>query len=149
MAFDSGEVALHAKIVVRMKGQRVETTVGRVILSEITPKEIPFSAINQIIDKTVVKKLISLAYRKAGIKKTVIFADRLKDVGYRFATSSGLSICITDMEIPQEKQTILDRAMAEVKEVEQQYREGLSPAARSTTRSSTSGPGPPTRSRAR
>ncbi len=125
MAYDSGEVDLHAKIYVRLGGQRIETTVGRVILSEITPEEIPFSLINQTVNKRVMKELISLSYRKAGIKKTVIFADRLKDIGYRYATSSGLSICIDDMEIPLEKEEIVRAAMAEVREVDEQYREGL------------------------
>jgi len=125
MAYDAGEVDLQAKIQVRRNGQRVETTVGRVVLYEIVPDEIPFETINQVVNKRVVKDLISISYRQAGIKKTVIFADRLKDVGYKYATSSGLSICIDNMEIPEEKQKILDQAMTEVQEVERQYREGL------------------------
>ena len=125
MAFDAGEVDLQAKVTVRMNGQRVETTPGRVVLYETTPKELGFEAVNKVINKKEVKNLISLSYRQAGIKKTVIFADRLKDIGYKFATRSGLSICIGDMEIPPEKEDILNAAMNEVKEVDQQYREGL------------------------
>ena len=125
MAYDAGEVDLQAKVMVRMDGQRVETSPGRVLLFGITPQELGFAAVNKVINKKEVKNLISLSYRQAGIKKTVIFADKLKDIGYKFATKSGLSICIDDMEIPSEKEEILNRAMAEVTEVDQQYREGL------------------------
>jgi len=125
MAYDAREIDLHAKVVVRFNGQRVETTVGRVILYEIVPEEIPFELVNQVVNKKVMKQLISHSYRQAGIKKTVIFADRLKDVGYRYATSSGLSICIDDMEVPKEKPAILEEATAQVRQVEDQYREGL------------------------
>ena len=125
MAFDAGEVNLQAKVTVRMEGGRVETTPGRVLLYEITPKELGFAAVNKVINKKEVKDLISISYRQAGIKKTVIFADKLKDIGYKYATKSGLSICIDDMEIPAEKEEILNRAMGEVTEVDQQYREGL------------------------
>jgi len=125
MAYDAGEVDLHAKVIVRMDGQRLETTVGRVILYEIVPEEISFEMVNQVVNKKVMKQLISHSYRQAGIKKTVIFADRLKDVGYKYATSSGLSICIDDMEVPKEKPVILEEAMSQVRQVEDQYREGL------------------------
>ncbi len=125
MAYDAGEVDLQALVTVRMDGKRIETTAGRVILFGITPQELGFEAVNKVINKKEVKTLISLSYRLAGIKKTVIFADKLKDMGYKFATKSGLSISINDMEIPAEKVEILNRAMGEVKEVDQQYREGL------------------------
>ncbi|MBW2617303.1 MAG: DNA-directed RNA polymerase subunit beta', partial [Deltaproteobacteria bacterium] len=127
MAYDAGEVDLQAAINVRMDGpgERVETTVGRIILKEVVPDEIPFSLVNQVIDKKVMKDLISASYRQAGIKKTVIFADRLKDVGYRYATSSGISICIDDMAVPPEKEEIIAQAQNEVRAVEEQYAEGL------------------------
>ncbi|RLB01390.1 MAG: DNA-directed RNA polymerase subunit beta', partial [Deltaproteobacteria bacterium] len=124
-AYDSGSVDLHAKITVRIKGERVETTVGRVLLYEIVPDEIPFDLVNKVMDKKALAGLIDYCYRKVGAKATVILADRLKDLGYKMATQSGLSISVSDMVIPSKKSEIIDRAIEEVKEIERQYNEGL------------------------
>ena len=75
--------------------------------------------------KKEIRKLIGEAYRKCGIKTTVVLADRLKDMGYKFATQAGISIAIDDMVIPHRKAEILSQSQAEVAEVESQYREGL------------------------
>src|ERR1700688_2543613 len=80
--------------------ERVETTVGRVLLYEIVPAAVPFSEVNRTMKKKELGNLIDLVYRKAGNKATVIFADRLKDVGFEFATRAGISISIKDMKIP-------------------------------------------------
>ena len=124
-AFDSREVDLHARIQVRMNGERIETTVGRILLAEILPEGIPFSAINRVMNKKVLAQLIDLCYRSAGVKATVLLADRLKDLGYQFATLSGISISINDMVIPSSKQGILDQAFELVREIDRQYNEGL------------------------
>lgn len=124
-AFDSREVDLHARIQVRMNGERIETTVGRILLAEILPEGIPFSAINRVMNKKVLAQLIDLCYRTAGVKATVLLADRLKDLGYQFATLSGISISINDMVIPSSKQGILDQAFELVREIDRQYNEGL------------------------
>jgi len=124
-AFDAGEAELHARIKVRFGKDRLDTTVGRVLLSEILPEGVPFSAVNKVMNKKVLAQLIDLCYRKAGVKATVILADRLKDLGYEYATRSGLSISIKDMTIPGRKSQILDIAFDQVKEIERQYNEGL------------------------
>ncbi len=124
-AYDAGEADLHARVFVRMGGERVQTTVGRVILSEILPDGFPFSAVNRVMNKKVLAQLIDMCYRTAGVKATVILADRLKDLGYAFATRSGISISIKDMTIPRRKTEILDQAFDLVKEIERQYNEGL------------------------
>jgi len=103
----------------------VRTTVGRVLLGEIIPEGIPFSSINRVMNKKVLAQLIDLCYRTAGVKATVLLADRLKDLGYQFATLSGISISINDMVIPSSKQGILDQAFDLVKEIDRQYNEGL------------------------
>ena len=103
----------------------VRTTVGRVLLAEIIPEGIPFSSINRVMNKKVLAQLIDLCYRTAGVKATVLLADRLKDLGYQFATLSGISISINDMVIPSSKQDILDQAFDLVKEIDRQYNEGL------------------------
>jgi len=129
MAYDAGEVDLHAAIKVRLqengKEDRVETTVGRVLLREILPPEIPFSFVNKVLNKKELATLIDQCYRLAGNKSTVILADQLKDLGYRYATQAGISISIDDMVIPPRKAELLERANQEVLEIENQYKEGL------------------------
>ncbi len=126
IAYDQGEVDLHAPIRVRLDGELVETTVGRVLLYEIVPAEIPFTNVNRVMKKKELGKLIDLAYRQAGNKATVIFADRLKDLGYEFATRAGISIGIKDMVIPAaEDGQLLDRRDGDVREIEEQYNKGL------------------------
>ena len=124
-AYDAGEVDLQAKIKVRVNGKLVETTTGRCILYEVVPKEISFDAVNTVMTKKEVVRLIDLSYRNAGNKSTVILADRLKDLGYKYATHAGISISIKDMRIPSNKYDLLDAAGKEVQKIERQYTEGL------------------------
>ena len=77
------------------------------------------------MNKKALAQLIDICYRQAGVKATVLLADRLKDLGYEFATRSGLSISINDMVIPQRKPEILDHAFEAVTEIDRQYNEGL------------------------
>jgi DNA-directed RNA polymerase subunit beta' len=131
IAYDQGEVELQARIRVRVptvaggNGQLAESTAGRVLLYEIVPHEIPFADVNKIMKKKELGTLIDLAYRHAGNKATVIFADRLKDLGYEQATYAGISIGIKDMVIPAGKQGLLEEANGAVREIEDQYNKGL------------------------
>ena len=138
-AFDANEVELNSRINVRLTeytkdkdtGEFVpstklwETTAGRALLSEILPKGLPFSNLNKALKKKEISKLINVSFRKCGLKETVVFADKLLQAGFRLATRAGISICIDDMLVPQEKQGIITRAQKEVKEIEQQYVSGL------------------------
>jgi DNA-directed RNA polymerase subunit beta' len=125
MAFDNGEVHLQAKIKCRLDGTRVETTVGRVLMREIVPPELSFSLINRVLGKKELAALIDAAYRTCTAKDTVILADRLKNMGYSFATRAGISIAIGDLTIPPIKDKLLADATTEVKEIEQQYFDGF------------------------
>jgi len=126
MAYDAGQLGLHAPIKVRMNGHLEDTTTGRVILYEVLPTDkIPFSLVNRVMTKKELRALINQSYRKAGIKATVILADRLKDIGYKYATLSGISIAMKDMVIPSKKEAIIQRAEKEVKKIEDQYIDGL------------------------
>ena len=136
-AYDNRAVELHARVTIRIKeanivdGQRVETvkrvetTVGRAILSEILPPGLPFSYIDKALKKKEISKLINASFRRCGLRETVIFADKLMYTGFSFATRAGMSIAIRDMLIPKEKSPILEAAEAEVKEIEMQYTSGL------------------------
>jgi DNA-directed RNA polymerase subunit beta' len=138
-ALDADVVELTAKVTVRMTEwvkdketgeftssvSLVETTVGRALLSEILPKGLPFSNLNKALKKKEISKLINTSFRKCGLKETVVFADKLLQNGFRLATRAGISICIDDMLVPQEKHAIIESAEKEVKDIEQQYVSGL------------------------
>src|SRR5499433_3870950 len=130
MAYDHHEVHLQAKIKLRMPNAEggsslVETTVGRALLKDICPRQIPFEAINKVMGKKQLAELIDLVYREAGQKATVLLADALRTTGYTYATRAGISICLDDMVIPPTKEHLLDEAKKEVAEIEEQYTEGL------------------------
>ncbi|MFY7955743.1 MAG: DNA-directed RNA polymerase subunit beta', partial [Burkholderiaceae bacterium] len=138
-AYDNKEVELTSRVTVRVneylrvagteefekKIQRVETTVGRAILSEILPKGLPFSALNRALKKKEISKLINISFRKCGLRATAVFADQLMQAGFRLATRAGISICVDDMLVPPQKSTIISQAEHEVKQIEQQYSSGL------------------------
>jgi DNA-directed RNA polymerase subunit beta' len=125
IAYDQGEVDLQAPISVRLDGKLIETTVGRVMMYEIVPPEITFAEVNKVMKKKELGRLIDLAYRYSGNKATVIFADKLKDLGYDYATRAGMSIAIKDMVIPANKSRLLESAHGDVREIEEQYNQGL------------------------
>jgi DNA-directed RNA polymerase subunit beta' len=125
IAYDAGELGLHASIKVRIQGRLQETTTGRIILYEILPDSLPFDMVNTVMSKKALLTLINESYRRAGIKSTVILADRLKDIGYKYATLAGISISMKDMVIPGRKEEILTKAETEVKRIDDQYTSGL------------------------
>ncbi|MDI6890596.1 MAG: DNA-directed RNA polymerase subunit beta' [Thermodesulfovibrionales bacterium] len=125
VAYDAGILDEHAKIKVRMDGEFVETTTGRVLFSEILPKGISFSMINRDITKKEIGKLIEYAYKKAGKRETVVFLDNMEKLGFHYATKSGISICMADMHIPSKKSELIHTAEQEVIDVQKQYADGL------------------------
>ena len=125
IAYDSGEVDLHARVKVRMDGELVATTPGRIILKEVIPDIIPFPVINRIMDKKSIGQLVDICYRQGGEKATVILSDRLKSVGFYYATMGGISISIDDMIVPARKEELINNAYDEVRVVQNQYSEGL------------------------
>jgi DNA-directed RNA polymerase subunit beta' len=125
MAHDAGQLDLHAAIKVRIDGKMEETTTGRVILYELLPEKMPFAFLNRVMNKKELRILINESYRRLGIKATVILSDRLKDIGYRYATLSGISISMKDMTVPSRKTEIIEKAEKEVKRIDDQYKTGL------------------------
>ena len=133
-AYEADVVDIHAKIRVRMPSNNpehklgyelVDTTVGRAILSDILPEKMDFSQINKVMTKKTISKVLDYCYRTFGIKETVIFADHLMYTGFKYATRAGASIGIKDMEIPDDKASIIEQADNEVREIEAQFRSGL------------------------
>ena len=143
-AYECGAVDLHAKINVRIRQatddgesesdgdsgeppryERVETTVGRALLSRILPAELPFSLVNQVLNKRSISRLINVCYRRLGLKTTVIFSDRLMYTGFHYSTQAGVSFGVDDMVVPGDKSDIIDETEGQVKQFEQQYTSGL------------------------
>jgi DNA-directed RNA polymerase subunit beta' len=125
IAYDHGQIDLQARIRVRMDGAMVDSTMGRILLGELLPEKVPFSEVNKVLSKKALAKLIDYTYRHAGTKATVILTDRLKDIGYEYATRAGISICINDMKIPLAKEDMVEKAERDVLDVERQYADGL------------------------
>ena len=125
LAYDSGEVGLHAAIKCRVDGKLHDTTVGRVLMYASIPDVIPFTAVNKVMGKKELANLIDRCYRLTGQKETVILADRLRTIGYTEATRSGISIAMHNMVIPEKKKQIVERCREEVEEITNQYIEGL------------------------
>ena len=138
-AYRVGAAELHARVKVRITevvideetGERstvtnlVDTTVGRAILSLSTPEGLPFELINKALGKKQISGLLNECYRRLGLKDTVIFADQVMYTGFHYAMKSGVSIGINDLEIPPTKAEIIERAEAEVTEINQQFQSGL------------------------
>ncbi|MCE3224009.1 MAG: rpoC [Nitrospira sp.] len=125
IAYDAGALDEHARIKVRSNGTMVQTTAGRVILAEILPSMMPFADANKLMTKKEMSKLIDAVYRQAGHRETVTFLDKIKDLGFHYATRAGMSICIDNMHIPTRKEDLIGKAQHEVNEIEKQYSEGL------------------------
>jgi DNA-directed RNA polymerase subunit beta' len=137
-AYDSRQVDIHARVWVRIKEKdvsddgeiterikRYETTVGRSLLSEILPAGLSFELLNKALKKKEISRLINAAFRRCGLRETVIFADKLMQAGFTIATRAGISFGVNDMRIPDQKQQLIKDAEAEVKEIENQYTSGL------------------------
>jgi DNA-directed RNA polymerase subunit beta' len=144
-AYESGQVDLQARIKVRLRDveeqhdkngktelrevfRRFDTTVGRALLSELLPANIPFALVNRTLTKKMISQVINHVYRRAGTKETVIFADQMMYMGFRMSTKAGISFCVDDMVIPEQKARIVADAEGKVKEVNHEYATGLTTA---------------------
>jgi DNA-directed RNA polymerase subunit beta' len=124
-AYDAGAVDLQAAIDVRIDRKLVRTTVGRVILYEIVPEGMGFEIVNRVMDKRSLGDLVNAVYRQLGNKATVLLSDRLRTLGYEYATRAGISICVDDMRVPDSKRQLIEEAQDDVAEFHRQYQEGL------------------------
>ncbi|MDF1581972.1 MAG: DNA-directed RNA polymerase subunit beta' [Methyloprofundus sp.] len=137
-ALDAKAVELQSKILVRItehvkndvgefepKVTRFETTVGRVLIWDVVPVGMPFEVVNCDMTKKNISRLLDYSYRHLGNKSTVVLADQIMYLGFKYATRSGISFGINDMEIPAEKVQILAESEKEVIEIQGQYVSGL------------------------
>lgn len=137
-AYRTKSAELHARVKVRItetvvdedgnsttETKMVDTTIGRAMLWQIVPAGLPFSIVNQKLGKKQISNLLNEAYRKLGLKDTVIFADQIMYTGFAYAALSGVSVGIDDMVVPAAKYTEISEAEEEVREIQEQYQSGL------------------------
>ena len=135
-ALDAKCLSMHAKIRARIlvmdssgktTNKIVETTAGRLLISEVLPKNkhVPFDLINKVLSKKELAGLIDIVYRFCGQKDTVIFADRLMELGFKHACMAGISFGKDDMIVPEAKKGLVDKTRDLIKQYEKQYSDGL------------------------
>jgi DNA-directed RNA polymerase subunit beta' len=132
IALHSDMLGLHASIKFRVNGKIIQTTPGRVIFNQILPKDflfhdeeggdIPFY--NREMESADLADLVAMCYDRYGNRRTAEFLDDLKDLGFKYATKAGISICMDDMIIPENKTDLIAKAQEEVREVMTRYQEG-------------------------
>ncbi len=131
-ALENNDITLHSKIIARIESyegnlSKVETTPGRMILGNILPKNknINFEIINKVLTKKEVSNIIDSVYRFCGQKETVLFADHIMQIGFKYAAIAGISFGKDDLIIPSDKNDLLNTTQLKVQEYEDQYQDGL------------------------
>ncbi|KHO63438.1 DNA-directed RNA polymerase subunit beta' [Thermoanaerobacter sp. YS13] len=144
MAYQLGYIHIHAKIKVKMtkeidgvkKSKIIETTVGKIIFNEAIPQDLgyvdrtnPETAfdleINDLVDKSKLGKILDRVYRLHGPTKTAETLDKIKELGFRYSTKAAITVSVSDMVIPKEKEKLLKEADEMVSKIESQFRRGL------------------------
>jgi DNA-directed RNA polymerase subunit beta' len=139
-AYDLGYLHIHAKIKLltetyytekenrryadnKPRKRVIETSPGRVIFNQALAPEMRY--VNETLDKGAVNDLVNRVYRRMGDEITIELVDRIKDLGFHYATQSGITIAVSDLTIPEERETILAEARQRVDQIDKQYRRGL------------------------
>jgi DNA-directed RNA polymerase subunit beta' len=125
IAYEHGTIGLQEWIRVRVRGELLKTTVGRVIFNGAFPDHWNEPFQNFIIDKSALKRLITDAYRKHGNAETAEFLDAIKELGFHYATQSGTTVSISDIIVPEEKYAILEAAQHEVDKQHEYFDQGF------------------------
>ncbi len=123
MAYDLGQVSLHAMIAVKFGDVRVATTVGRVIFNERLPEALRY--VNEVVDKKRLGRIVADCYRLLGAVETAAILDSIKEMGFRFATRAGITISLADLDVPIHKDQLLLESKQKATQIEQQYSRGL------------------------
>ena len=144
-ALEIGQVNVHSRIVSKfetidengkIKFEKYISTVGRFLLANLLPKNInnKFSLVDRLLPKKIVSEIIDHVFRFSGQKNTVIFCDKLKDLGFKHAFKAGISFGKDDLVIPENKQQLIDETKKLISDYENQYSEGLITRDRKSTR---------------
>ena len=123
IAHDNGALDLHAKIKIKINNELVETTTGRVIFNQIVPEEMGF--FNELLIKKVFSGFVYKMFMQLGNKTTSEFLDKLKDLGYKYATRAGVSISFSDMIVPEKKKKLISDSEAKVSSIISEHEQGL------------------------
>ncbi len=123
MAYQEGMLDLHARITMRYDGERRESTLGRFLFNDALPRELRF--IDKVVDRKILGVLVADLFRMFGNQTTAEVLDRIKALGFQYATRAGITISVADIHIPDEKKAILAEAEEQVSLVARQYRRGL------------------------
>jgi len=123
IAYYDDRVGLHARIKVRISGEMIETTTGRVLFNEIVPPELGF--INELLTKRRNEELVAQCYNTVGNQRTVQFLDQLKELGFNWAMKAGITIGLDDALIPEEKFELVEKSSAEVDKIRSLYEKGV------------------------
>jgi DNA-directed RNA polymerase subunit beta' len=122
-AYECGHIHLQAKIKVRLDSEIIETTIGRVFFNQAIPEGIEFQ--NNSFGKKELSKILGRVYAEVGEEATAKLADDIKDLGFKFATKSGISISVFDLKVPADKDEIIEKANSIVEKISMQYGQGL------------------------
>ena len=116
---------VHSKIKTMIDGKTLFTTAGRLIIRSILPDFVPENMWNKVMKKKDIANLVDYVYKTGGLEITAGFLDKLKNLGFRYATKAGVSISIADIIVPGGKQKHIDEAKKKVREIQNQYGAGL------------------------
>ena len=129
MAYNQKELDLHAQIQIRVDGQRIKTTVGRMIFNRAIPieirKDLPDGIFNEVVSKKVLGQIVYNCYRELGNEATASMLDEIKKLGFTYSTRAGITVGISDIQVPPKKVEILIGAEEEVERIDQQFRRGF------------------------
>ncbi|KAB2924543.1 MAG: DNA-directed RNA polymerase subunit beta' [Bacteroidetes bacterium] len=123
IARNEGKVDLHARIRLRAQGKLIETTTGRAIFNQIIPEDLGY--INELLNKKRLVQIIAMSFRKCGNQRTARFLDEMKMLGFTYAMKGGLSVNVSDVAVPKEKEDLIQKAQKEVDSIERQYQNGF------------------------
>lgn len=121
--YEMGEIDLHSFIKVKMNGSLQETTPGRLIFNEVMPEGMEY--INEVLNKGFLANLVKKIYAKYGVSETISFLDKIKELGYKFATSAGCSISMVDIKTPERKERLLSASFKRQEKIQSAYQKGL------------------------
>jgi DNA-directed RNA polymerase subunit beta' len=137
MAYQLGQVEVHTKIklytstwyddegtrLTEPENRLIDTTIGRVIFNQVLPEEVRF--VNYVLEKGGLKDLVAELYEVVGEAGTPEVADRIKDIGFEFATQSGYTLAVSDITVPEEKGEIISDSLQQAEGIQRDFRRGL------------------------